>query len=55
MMTNQVLQDQIIGQKVEAMLAGMNLAQKIGQMTMSVYRWLLSCETGLRQVGPETR
>ena len=35
MMTNQVLQDQIIGQKVEAMLAGMNLAQKIGQMTMS--------------------
>ena len=34
-MTNTILQDRIIGQKVEALLAEMNLDQKIGQMTMS--------------------
>lgn len=34
-MTSSTLQDRIIDQKVEALLSGMNLDQKIGQMTMS--------------------
>jgi beta-glucosidase len=34
-MTSSTLQDQLIGQKVEALLSGMSLDQKIGQMTMS--------------------
>jgi beta-glucosidase len=34
-MTNSILQDRIIGQKVEALLSRMNLDQKIGQMTLT--------------------
>jgi beta-glucosidase len=34
-MTTSILQDQIIGQKVKALLSEMNLDQKIGQMTLA--------------------
>ena len=39
-MTSSIVQDQAIGQEVEALLSVMNLDQKIGQMTLSERSYL---------------